>query len=291
MALELNNVGLVYGSGERYSARALAQATLQVRPGELVMVLGATGSGKSTLLRVAAGLMSPTEGTVTVDGVADVGPASADAARRTALVFQDPERQLFADTVLEDVAFGPRNLGLHDPDQAAEDALRSVALDPMVFGSRSPFTLSGGEARRAAIAGVLAMRPGYLLLDEPTVGLDALGRAAVIDAVREMRKRAGVLLVTHDAEEFLAEADRVVVLAGGRIAWAGDARALVADPAPLAEAGLSAPDVLAVQALARERGAELPAFTLDPGEAARAIAGALEHGHADGGQPQAGVSR
>ncbi len=289
MALDLKGVGLVYGVGDRYASRALAGVDLAVTAGELVLVLGATGSGKSTLLRVAAGLLKPTEGTVTADGSADTGPLAADPARRTGLVFQDPERQLFADTVLDDVAFGPRNLGVDDAELVARAAMEGVGLDPAVFGPRNPFTLSGGEARRAAIAGVPAMRPRYLLLDEPTAGLDSLGRQAVIESIRAARTHAGILLVTHDAEEFLAEADRVVVLQEGRVTWACAAADLVADPAPLYAAGLAAPDVLAVQMLARDRGTNVGAFTLDPLEAARRLAMALRGGTASGAGKVAGA--
>jgi energy-coupling factor transport system ATP-binding protein len=274
VALELKGVGAVYGQGPDYSRRALEDVSLSVAPGELVLVLGATGSGKSTLLRVASGIMEPSEGTVTIEGAPVSGPGRADPDRRTGLVFQDPERQLFADTVLEDVAFGPRNFFDPDPEGAAVAALAQVGLLAADLGGRNPFTLSGGEARRVAIAGVLAMKPRYLLMDEPTAGLDASGRAAVLEAVRTVRAETGVIVVTHDAEEFLGSADRVVVLCGGTVVRSSDAASLVADPSPFEWSGLAAPDVLAVQAAARRRGAALPAFTLDPDAAAAALAAA-----------------
>jgi energy-coupling factor transport system ATP-binding protein len=275
VALVLTGVGAVYGTGPHYEARALAGVSMDVSSGELVLVLGATGSGKSTLLRVASGVMAPSEGSVTIDGVAVTGPAEVDPDRRTGLVFQDPERQLFADTVREDVAFGPRNLGDPDPDAAAVRALEQVGLSPGAFADRSPFTLSGGEARRVAIAGVLAMRPRYLLMDEPTAGLDAAGRAAVIDAIRTVRPSTGVVVVTHDAEEFLGWADRVLVLRDGVVTHAGSASSLVTDPAPFEASGLAAPDVLAVQAAVTACGATLPPYTLDPVIAARSLAAVL----------------
>lgn len=275
MPLTIRDAGFTFGPGTSYMQRALEGVSLEVSPGELVLVLGATGSGKSTLLRVACGLLDAESGSASIDGEA----LSRSTARgAVGLVFQDAESQLFADSVLDDVAFGPRNLGLdaEEASQRARSALTAVGLDPDTFGSRSPFALSGGEARRAAIAGVLAMRPRYLLADEPTAGLDAAGRRVVRDVLLAQREgeRAGVLVVSHSAEEFLGDANRVLVLAEGRSAWYGPAAELVADPSPLLGAGLVAPAVLEVQRLARERGLETGAFTLDPVEAAERLAAA-----------------
>jgi energy-coupling factor transport system ATP-binding protein len=270
----LSDIGYTYAAGTSYSERALDSVSLSVAPGELVLVLGATGSGKSTLLRIAAGLLEGAEGDASIDGE----PLTRTAARgRVGLVFQDAESQLFAETVAADVAFGPHNMGLSDADAdaAAHDALTRVGLPPVEFGQRSPFSLSGGEARRAAIAGVLAFAPRYLLLDEPTAGLDALGRRAVGSIVADARSSAGVVVVSHSAEEFLAAADRVLVLAAGCAVYDGRAADLVADPTPFAAAGLLAPDVLRAQMLARDRGCDVGAFTLDPIDAATALARAL----------------
>ena len=208
----------------------------------------------------------------------DGAPLTRKAARgQVGLVFQDAESQLFAESVAADVAFGPRNMGLAEAEaaEAALDALRRVGLPPEEYGARSPFSLSGGEARRAAIAGVLAFSPRYLLLDEPTAGLDARGRATVNRIVSDARLHAGVVVVSHSAEEFLAAADRVLVLAAGRPAYDGPAAELIADPAPFEAAGLLAPDVLRAQMLARARGCDPGPFTLDPEDAALSLARAL----------------
>ena len=253
MALTLDTIGYTYAAGTSLEMQALAGVSLSVAPGELVLVLGSTGSGKSTLLRLCAGLLEPATGSARLDDA----PLTRSSARgAVGLVFQDPESQLFAETLAADVAFGPRNLGATAEEAAARvrEALLSVGLDPDSYGGRSPFALSGGEARRAAIAGVLAMRPRYLLLDEPTAGLDARGRAAVREVVRGMRASAGVVVVSHSAEEFLGEADRVLVLAQGAPVYTGDARGLVADPARFEAAGLIAPDVLRFQMIARAQG-------------------------------------
>ena len=271
MGLTLRGVGFVYGAGTRYARRALGGVDLEVDAGDLVVVLGPTGSGKSTLLRVAAGVAEPTEGRIEIAGTRVDGPAAPERDRRIGLVFQNPETQLFAETVADDVAFGPRNLGVPNPESAAADALALVGLDPAVFGRRSPFTLSGGEARRVALAGVLAMDPAYLLLDEPTAGLDTAGRRAVLDAVRAARDRAGVVVVTHDAEELLGEADRVVILADGEVVHSGPSADVVADPRPFAASGLLAPDVLRAQLLVADRGASMPPFALDVAVAAAAL--------------------
>jgi len=271
VALELSGVSYTYSAGTTWAQRALTDASLLVERGELMLVVGATGSGKSTLLRLASGLLSPDSGTVTIDGE----PLTPSAlGRDVGIVFQSPESQLFAETLLADVAFGPLNLGLaHDEaEQVARDALDAVGLPHEQFAERSPFTLSGGEARRAAIAGVVAMRPRFLLADEPTAGLDAEGRASIRQLLRSVGPETGVVIVTHDAEEFLAEADSVLVLSAGSIVFSGSSSQIVADPQPLLGAGLLPPEVLRTQLLARKAGVRLEQFTLDPVEAAERLA-------------------
>ena len=271
MALELSGVSYTYSAGTTWAQRALTDASLPVERGELVLVVGATGSGKSTLLRLASGLLSPDSGTVTIDGE----PLTPSAlGRDVGIVFQSPESQLFAETLLADVAFGPLNLGLahDDAEQVARDALDAVGLPHEQFAERSPFTLSGGEARRAAIAGVVAMRPRFLLADEPTAGLDAEGRASIRQLLRSVGPETGVVIVTHDAEEFLAEADSVLVLSAGSLVFSGSSSQIVADPQPLLGAGLLPPEVLRTQLLARKAGVRLEQFTLDPVEAAERLA-------------------
>jgi energy-coupling factor transport system ATP-binding protein len=282
VALKLTRVGFSYPVPASDSIEALRDVSLCVEPGELVLVLGATGSGKSTLLLIAAGLLGASSGAAEIDGE----PLSGATARgAVGMVFQDPESQLFADTVLDDVAFGPTNLGATREDAArdARAAIRRVGLTAEEFGPRSPFALSGGEARRVAIAGVLAMSPRYLLLDEPTAGLDARGRKAVADIVRAERARCGVVVVSHSADEFLGEADRVLLLADGRAAYEGDASELIGRPEAFDGAGLVAPEVLRAQQLAVARGAELSSFTVDPEVAARSLLGALLHESDRGG--------
>jgi len=270
VGLIARDIGYTYSPGTEFAQAALSGVSLQVARGELVLIVGATGSGKSSLLRLLAGLLEPSRGSLIIDD-APLTPATARGS--VGLVFQDAESQLFAETILDDVCFGPRNLGVTGPELQlrAEAALSAVGLDPAAYGARSPFGLSGGEARRAAIAGVLAMQPRYLLLDEPTAGLDAAGRAAIRSVVRASRRDAGVVVVSHSAEEFLGDADSLIVLDGGQVAFDGPARDAIDDPAVFERAGLQAPEVLSVLQAARARGFELPRFTLDPVEAARAL--------------------
>jgi energy-coupling factor transport system ATP-binding protein len=238
-----------------------------------VLVAGTTGSGKTTLLRALAGLLEPTTGAVSVDGVA-VG--SREARGQVAIVFQNPESQFFAETVLADVAFGPRNLRIDDPEEAAAAALEAVGLDPARFGTRSPFTLSGGEARRVAVAGALAMRAPYLLLDEPTAGLDSTGRADVLAAIDAERGRAGLVVVTHDPEEFLSRADRLLVLRDGAVAYDSAPAGLLDGADRYEAAGLRLPEDVRAQALARSRGAAVASPVFEPVAAAHALLAARE---------------
>ena len=270
MGLTARDIGYTYSPGTDFAQAALTDVSFRVAPGELVLIVGSTGSGKSTLLRLLAGLLEPSSGSLTIDD----SPLTAARARgAVGLVFQDAESQLFAETVLDDVCFGPRNLGVSGPElqDRAETALSAVGLDPSTYGARSPFGLSGGEARRAAIAGVLAMHPRYLLLDEPTAGLDAPGRAAIREVVRVSRRDTGVVVVSHSAEEFLGEADELLVLADGQVAFAGPARSAIEDTAVFDRAGLKSPEVLTVLRSARDRGFDLPRLTLDPVVAAHAL--------------------
>jgi energy-coupling factor transport system ATP-binding protein len=269
VALVADTVSFSYAAHTSFMTRALAGVSLRVEVGEVVLVVGATGSGKSTLLRLLAGLLEPAAGTIVVDGE----PPSA--RNGIGLVFQNPEMQFFAETVAADVAFGPKNLGLLEPEAVAERALMSVGLDPAVFGERSPFTLSGGESRRAAIAGVLAMEPRYVLLDEPTAGLDRRGREAVLGAIEATRPHSGVLVVTHDPEQFLTLADRIILLAGGVVAFSGGAAAFMEHLGPDGADGLRLPEFARVSLLLRARGLNVPTLGLEPVAAARAVASAL----------------
>lgn len=273
MALELIDAGFVYSAGTPYETQALDGLSFEVAPGALTVVLGPTGSGKSTLLRLLAGLLEPTIGEVRLDDES-IGARVAGRKGGVGLAFQSPESQLFAETVAADVAFGPLNQGLDEETAygVAHSALERVGLDPEEYGLRSPFALSGGEARRAALAGVLATEPGYLLLDEPTAGLDARGKSAVLDIVATLKEQAGVVVVTHDADHFLPLADHVVLLRDGEVSWSGETRALLQSPEEFGQAGLEPPGVVRAQMAISDAGAMIARpYTLDPHAAARAM--------------------
>jgi energy-coupling factor transport system ATP-binding protein len=275
VALTLEQVGYSYGEDTHFAQRALSGVDLRIEVGELTLVLGKTGAGKSTLLKVAAGMLAPTEGDVRLEDVR-VERMIAGSEGGVGLVFQSPETQLFADTVLDDVAFGPRNQGLGETAarEAARQAIAEVGLDPDTFGPRSPFGLSGGEARRVALAGVLAMRPRYVLLDEPTAGLDASGRAAVRAIIAKMRSQTGIVVVTHDAEEYLPVADSVCILREGAVAFSGSPVALARDPGAFARADIEPPDIVQIQLLAREQGLRIDSVAFEPAAAAAVLLGA-----------------
>jgi len=208
--LRATNVSVTYELGSQV-VRALTNVNLTIDQGKMVLITGHTGSGKSTLLKVLAGLMDPTSGSATLDRI----PVTDRANRgKIGLIFQDAESALFAETVRDDVAFGPRNFNIPAPEAMclADQALAAVGLDPEIFGDRSVFNLSGGEARRASIAGILAYSPTFILADEPTAALDARGRALVIKTLVEATEKSGVIVVTHNVEDFSEYASQVISL-------------------------------------------------------------------------------
>ncbi|MCL6553646.1 MAG: energy-coupling factor transporter ATPase [Firmicutes bacterium] len=272
-------VHYTYLRGTPMEAPALRGVSLQIARGECVAILGPTGSGKSTLIQHFNGLLRPTAGRVLVAGQ-DLWAPRADrrAARRlVGLVFQFPEYQLFAETVEQDVAFGPRNLGWA-PEAVAEavdEALRLVGLAPERFAGRSPFALSGGEMRRVALAGVLAMRPAVLVLDEPTAGLDGQGRHEIRRILRDVHRRGQtVVLVTHHMDDVAELAQRVVVLRDGTVALAGAVGEVFAREDALRQLGLDLPVAARVTRRLRALGVPVAdALTLQ--DARRAIRTAL----------------
>lgn len=223
MPISLENVSFTYMKGTPFEKTALHGISLQIEKGEFVAVIGHTGSGKSTLVQHLCGLLHPHTGTVCVDGVnLNAKTAQAKKARNSVgMVFQYPEHQIFAETVYGDIAFGPRNKGLtpDEVDRAVKDAMAFAGLDFETFAQRSPFRLSGGQMRRVAIAGVVAMEPDYLILDEPSAGLDPRARDSIFKEVMALYRKRGiaVILVTHNMEEAARYATRLLVVADGSI--------------------------------------------------------------------------
>ena len=289
MAILVEALTVVYNAGSPMERVALRNVSLWAPDDACVAIVGVTGSGKSTLAQTLNGLITPAAGRVVVDDLELTarglrGKELRALRRRVGLLFQFPEGQLFAPTIGEDVAFGPRQLKMK-PREALERArwaLRAVALpDDDAFLARSPFALSGGQRRRVALAGVLAMRPRALALDEPSAGLDAEGREEIYATLRELRRQQGLtlLIISHDMSEVAALAERVFVLRDGALRLSGTPAEVFRRGEELAACGLLAPPLAQVAGLARERGlltaepAMLTAETLGQAVAATLMAG------------------
>jgi energy-coupling factor transport system ATP-binding protein len=243
--------------------QALVDISLEIARGSCAAIVGVTGSGKSTLVQHFNALLRPTSGTVIVDGIDAGATADLRALRRhVGMLFQSPEAQLFAPTVTADVGFGPRRLGLPESElhRRISAALKMVGLPAAEYGARSPFALSGGQMRRVALAGVLASEPAVLVLDEPSVGLDAAGRDEFYRIIRRVQRERGVtvVLVSHDMAEVAALADQVFVLHTGRLVAQGSPRSLFAQAEQLPAWGLLAPPLSELLALLRQGGLQLP---------------------------------
>lgn len=279
--IEIRDLHHTYLQGTPLEAEALRGVTLTIPDGDRVAVIGPTGSGKSTLVQTFNGLIRPTGGAVLVGGQDVFAPKTdrRQIRQQVALLFQYAEQQLFEETVTRDVGFGPRNLGL-DPEEVTarvEEALRLVGLEPAAFGPRSPFTLSGGEMRRVALAGVLAMRPRVLILDEPTAGLDPQGKADLQRLILDLHGRGGITLIviSHTMEEVARVAERVIVLAEGCVVMDGPVREIFARAAELEALHLAVPQPTQVLHRLRARGVPVRTDLLTLEEARAEILRAL----------------
>ena len=285
MPIIVEKLTYTYQSGSINAHTALKDIDLTIDDGEFVGIIGHTGSGKSTLIQQLNGLMQPTSGRVTVDGF-DMSDKKQRKQGRSlvGMVFQYPDYQLFDETVYKDISFGPRNMGLDadEIDSRVREAMRLVGLDEAEFAEKSPFELSGGEKRRAALAGIIAMYPKYLVLDEPMAGLDPAGRRSVLDMIADFRKKLGcaVVMVSHSMDDIARAADRVVILRNGEMYANGTPAEVFCRADELNAMGLDAPFASRMAAELRHRGVPLPAG-IYTNEALIDAIGALKRGDAN----------
>ena len=261
MLLIADHISYIYSPGTAYEKKALDDVSLTINKGEFVGIIGHTGSGKSTLIQHFNGLEKATSGTIYFDGqdIYDKDFNMKSLRSRVGLVFQYPEHQLFETTVLEDVKFGPKNLGLGkvQVDLRAFEAIKQVGLSEKCYDD-SPFELSGGQKRRVAIAGVLAMKPEILILDEPTAGLDPRGRDEILDQIAKLHKEGlTVILVSHSMEDVAKYADRIIAMNSGKVAFDGTPKEVFRHYKELERMGLSAPQITYVMQAMKELGLDV----------------------------------
>lgn len=282
--IETKNLTYTYGEGTPFVKTAVDNVSLSIEEGEFVGLIGHTGSGKSTLIQTLNGLLKPTSGQVLLKGK-DIWeePKKIRAVRfQVGMVFQYPEHQLFEETVLKDISFGPRNMGLSDQEieEKARQAAQFVGLTED-FVEKSPFELSGGEKRRVAIAGVIAMDPDVLILDEPTAGLDPRGRDKLLSQIVDYHKKRGntVILVSHSMEDIAKTADRVLVMDDSREAMFDSTRAVFARGDELEQMGLRVPQITKIMSVLKEKGWPVdPVLTVE--QAVRQLLPLLQKGGA-----------
>ena len=261
MLLIADHISYIYSPGTAYEKKALDDVSLTINKGEFIGIIGHTGSGKSTLIQHFNGLEKATSGTIYFDGqdIYDKDFNMKSLRSRVGLVFQYPEHQLFETTVLEDVKFGPKNLGLSkvEVDLRAFEAIKQVGLSEKCYDD-SPFELSGGQKRRVAIAGVLAMKPEILILDEPTAGLDPRGRDEILDQIAKLHKEGlTVILVSHSMEDVAKYADRIIAMNSGKVAFDGSTKEVFRHYKELERMGLSAPQITYVMQAMKELGLDV----------------------------------
>ena len=277
MPIQVEHLTHTYMTDSPFAATALEDVSLTIEDGELIGLLGHTGSGKTTLVQHLNGLLKPTSGKVVVDGLdmTEKDVSLLEVRRRVGLVFQYPEYQLFEETVAKDVAFGPKNLGLpeQEVDERVRYALQEVGLVYEDIAERSPFELSGGQMRRVAIAGVLAMRPKTLILDEPTAGLDPAGRRSILGMIRELHAAGGltVVMVSHNMDDISSLATRLVVMSRGKMVLTGTPREVFQHRELLQSIGLGIPQAAELTQQLIAEGYPLPADLYTPAEVAEAL--------------------
>lgn len=281
MSLVLENVSYIYGEGGLEETRALDNVSLSVPDHSFVGLVGHTGSGKSTLVQLMNGLIKPSHGRVLVDGfdLADKSKEVRERRKQVGLVFQYPEYQLFEETIAKDIAFGPKNQGLTDDEQIerVKEAMALVDLDYETWKDRSPFELSGGQKRRVAIAGIVAMRPRYLILDEPTAGLDPLGRDHILEAIYRLYQKSdmSIILVSHSMDDVARFANYMIVMNKGTKVTEGRTEEVFTQADLLESIHLGIPSVMALLRALKRNGMDVETNALNVDDACRIIEAAL----------------
>ena len=279
--LELKNLSYVYGTGTPFEKTAVNNLSLSIEKGEFIGIMGHTGSGKSTLVQMLNGLMKPTSGQVLLDGE-DIWANAKDIRKirfKVGMVFQYPEYQLFEETVAKDIAFGPTNMGKSgaELEKAVNDAARFTGLKDELL-EKSPFDLSGGEKRRAAIAGVIAMNPEVLVLDEPTAGLDPMGRDVLLSQIVQYHKerKNTVILVSHSMEDIARVADKIIVMNKSNLVMFDKTKEVFSKGRELEKIGLRVPQITKIMLELREKGFNVPEGILTVDEAMDCISSLLD---------------
>lgn len=264
MSIKIENLTHVYMPRSPFEKKALDNVSIDISDGEFVALIGHTGSGKSTLIQHMNGLLKPTSGKIYIDNIniADSNVKMSDIRKKVGLVFQYPEYQLFEETIEKDIMFGPQKLGLADTEvlSRVKRAMNIVGLNYEKYKDKSPFEVSGGQKRRVAIAGVVAMEPKVLILDEPTAGLDPKGRDEILSKIKMLHKeyRMTIILVSHSMEDVAKVADRVMVMHKGKCIMDGTPNKVFKEVRVLEEVGLAAPQVTYLVKMLKEKGFNIP---------------------------------
>ena len=282
MSIKVENLTHIYAEGLPHQQVAIEDISFEIEDGSFVGIIGHTGSGKSTLVQHLPGLLKPNSGSIIIDGedITKKEGSLTEIRRKTGLVFQYPEYQLFEETVAKDVAFGPLNLGvsMEEAERRVEEALKQVGMDVKLVGDVSPFELSGGEKRRVAIAGVMAMEPEVLILDEPTAGLDPKGHHDILELVEKIHKAKGgiTILVSHNMADIVNYADKVLVIEKGKLVMEGTPLEIFKREDELIKMDLDIPPAAELIRTLRERGLKIKGNPMSVKEAVSAIYEAIK---------------
>ena len=261
--IEINNLTHIYSEGLPFEKKAVDDISLKVEENEFIGLIGHTGSGKSTFIQHLNGLLKPSSGEIIIDGtrVDKSGANLTDLRKKVGLVFQYPEYQLFEETIERDIAFGPKNLDISEEEvqERVKSSMESVGLDYETYKDKSPFELSGGLKRRVAIAGVLAMEPKVLILDEPTAGLDPRGRDEILSEIKSIheKRKMTVILVSHSMEDVAKIAERIVVLDKGKVFLDGEPRDIFREEDKLLGVGLGIPQITSLMRTLKKKGLDI----------------------------------